>query len=86
MKQTKILAIILVMLIAILSTACDKNSGDTSNESFEKWEYMVLNIAHEGGISKNTIDSLNKLGAEGWELVIAYAVYRHEFILKRRVR
>lgn len=57
-----------------------------------KWEYKQVRVGGlvTGDLGKGSLQSMNELGAQGWELVTIYADFRNDYkggqaIFKRQV-
>jgi hypothetical protein len=70
-------------LFFVLSVvSCSEAAAQTSKTKYERWEYTGLNTGHHD-VNK-VIKESNKLGEEGWELVVDYSGMYY-LIFKRKL-
>ena len=87
----RLFGVFAVVALIWLSAASFTGSSNTSNTAAqERWEYMVSQ--HEVSSRRqieNLNQTLNELGAQGWELVSSSGTgtqnYNQVFVLKRRL-
>jgi hypothetical protein len=94
MNKAKTIAIILMLAMVLVFTACDDTA--LGEPEIERWEYMIFDHlvhANNAELRERSLvqldEKLNELGAEGWELVsnslVESSSFRHIFTMKRRV-
>lgn len=70
MKSSR--GVILAILTVVTATAGFSIAGaDAQKSQFSVWEYHVLNLrdGNMSGIEEKWLPELNKVGADGWEVV-----------------
>jgi hypothetical protein len=76
----KTIYLITALFFALSVVSCSEAAAQTSKTKYERWEYTNLDV------SSNTLEEANKLGAEGWELVLQSGGYNNwRIIFKRRL-
>ena len=73
MKKIRIFVILFVFTVIFISYTFSQNVS----RNIERWEYNELSYSV-------SIEDMNKLGSEGWELVV-YNTDRVKYIFKRKI-
>jgi hypothetical protein len=81
-NQTRNLVIV-ALIAALVAVTCWKQSsgqGEPAKPAAVIWEYKVVDSSYK---TANDQELLNKLGAEGWDVCVAYHSNTAHLILRR---